>query len=1289
MVKLQFERIYFYWRQSMFGHIHLLCQEFLKSQGSDPVFVIWDSLAMGAQGKTSAALASLEKITNRIANNLEIAVAKLWIHKNAKNLDYASINELEIQIDSLKSNASASSIVSAAKILWLTGEYQQAYDFVNPLTSQPPPNKDAAALLGWIKLTEHDRNSGRYFDMANADASIQTQDVDPFVIYGKAMYFSTVSRWQESVSLLVQLAGIAEFPEASLERARLYIASNSWELAIESAQENQGHYVSDADYYFMHILHCLSQTGNLEGARESVKTLCDLVTKIEGENPTYIINITKAIYALCWKDPAIVQTLIKLFPPLLNTNSDNSEFLQLYGELLIATNHPNDAIQYLQNSIVLDAEAVGAYTSLVSAYISMKDMNDASSQLELLSAMLSDSSYQVAVATLRERMNRLNGLPSTIDELITAMVSHVEMVQQIFSPQSARQTTEKRLPSDLFLDQVVNIRLPDFCEALNEAMEQCNTLDRTVAEPHNGDVCDLIIRMLEYVPGSVPFSYYLAVLGFGEGRFAQVTKAINFVLNSKWGFNASHCHLLLAQIRLQMKQFEEADAALNRAVSYDFSIRSSLRYNMILAELEFARGQFDKAVESVNNMMKTGEYISAKPPEKLNMIIFLSNVLKAQGKSKESIDNIDDALSKFTSESENGQLKLTKASILADIDKIPDAINILEGFEPKSPLFTSAKKKQADIYLEKLNDKAAYIRCFKALVAQSETKTNLTLLGDALMTVKRFDDAVNCFQRASEMDPNDTKAAIHLARAFMIVHRFDEALSEYDRASQTSENDFKVKLERCHVLLKLRYYDNAEEIAQQVMDEIDADGGDWEKQYIYAQLAELLSIISLKRDGEEVSTYISEALNVYDKLTAQNRVDIPADAKIEINKKAAQLYIKSAEAIMDSGKPLDSAETYLKKAADLDTGGNKALLMLAHLYSDSGRKDDAKEACQRLIKDDPNCEEATMILAEISAAENIAELEASFNANPTFFHTLVRLIEISARRGLLDKVPEYFSKCDKEEPGFKFCNGLYNFYIGEPMKAIECFHSIRNDPDWGINAQLYSFHIYANPQRRFVWCETKAIATQNEIDAAEKILRKLEMNGVDIEPLRATLLLSRNTQDSVKEALEIYNRNESDDIATIIGRCRCYMCLDQQNNVTRNLNAIIHEEPNVAAIASYVEAYLMMTQISLKSGAIDEAENYIQQATDLDKSCVKAWEMTASIFEKKKDNIGASEALYSAWELTSKNDCNIGYRLAFNLMKAQNPVEAIKVARVILEKHSNFPKVKEQILIPCCAQIRQ
>ena len=1287
---LQFERVYYYWRQSMFGHVHLLCAHFLKTQGTDPQFIIWDALAYGAEGKTSTGIQTLEKIKNRVAAQLEVCVAELYIHKKAKMQDFASISQLETELESLKASASASSIVSAAKILWLTGDNNQALNFVQPLTTQPPPNREAAALLGWIKLTEADRNSGRYFDMANADASVGSSNVDPFVLYGKAMYFSSVSRWPDAISLLVQLAGIADFPEANLERARFYIASNSWDLALEAAQEGQGHYVSDTDLYYMQILHDLSQTGNLEGARRNIETFVDLISKTEGQNAIYVTLVSKVIFALCWKDIPIVKNLLKLFPPLMQSNNENASFLQAYSELLIAAKRPKETIDMLQTAIVQDAELIASFANLVEANIQLNNMGEASTQLEFLKMNASSSEPPLSYYTLEEKIQRLSGLPTNVEDLLKAMRAHTDKVAQVFTPQSSRISPDRKMPSDAFTDEILQINLSDFADALQEAMEYCNTLDRTVADPHNGEVCDLIVRMLEFIPGAVPFSYYLAVLGFGEGRYAQVTKAIQFVLNSKWGFNASQCHLLLAQIRLQMKQFDEAELALNRAVSFDFSIRSGLRYNMILAQLNDARGQYDKAVETINNLMKTSEYTTATSGERLKVNIFLSHVYKKMGKLTEAMSNIDNSMVKFTQPEETGQLQLCKATLLASSDRIPDALHILDSFEVQNPLYSKARKKAAKIYLDKLKDKTQYIKCFKQLCDASPTKTNFSLLGDAMMKVKRFDDAVECFKRSAELDLGDAQSALHLARALMIVHRYEDSMKEYDRAVTVSGNDQKIQLEECKALVKLRNYDAAEELANEAMQDIDIESGDWESQYVYAQLSELVSIIESKRESpEDAADLIADALSVYDRLTAPNRVDIPSDAKKEIHQKAAELYQKSAEAVIESGKPLDDAEQYLKKAADLDETSSKAMVALARLYSESGRTDDAKEACAKILRQNPNCEEAAMILADISATENLQELENSFFSSPNFFHTLVRLIEICARQGVLDRVPSYFEKTDKNEPGAIFANGLYQFYIGNPMKALEFFHQIRNDPEWGVNAQIYSFHIYANPARKFVWCQEKPIASPNEIEAANKILKRLQNHGVDTTQFEATLLLSRNTPDTVQQALEIYNKLDADDISVTIGKCRCYMRLGQQNQVTRNLNSVIHSEPSVANISNYVEAFLMMTQISLKDQSFDEAEKWIGRATELDKSCVKAWEMQAQIYEKKKDHASAADALENAWKLTSNNDCNVGYRLAVNYMKSQNPGDAIKVARVILSKHPNFPKIKEQVLIPCCGMIRQ
>jgi tetratricopeptide (TPR) repeat protein len=149
-----------------------------------------------------------------------------------------------------------------------------------------------------------------------------------------------------------------------------------------------------------------------------------------------------------------------------------------------------------------------------------------------------------------------------------------------------------------------------------------------------------------------------------------------------------------------------------------------------------------------------------------------------------------------------------------------------------------------------------------------------------------------------------------------------------------------------------------------------------------------------------------------------------------------------------------------------------------------------------------------------------------------------------------------------------------------------------------------------------------------------------------------------------------------------------YLRLDRQRDATRNLNGIVHGEPNHANFALFVEAFLMMTHICLKDQQIDEAERYAEKALALNKSSGKAWEMKGMLAEKKKEYIAAANAYKRAWDISGHADLGVGFRLAVNYMRGQDPVEAIKVSRTILEGHPNYPKLKETVFLPCCAALR-
>ena len=51
-----------------------------------------------------------------------------------------------------------------------------------------------------------------------------------------------------------------------------------------------------------------------------------------------------------------------------------------------------------------------------------------------------------------------------------------------------------------------------------------------------------------------------------------------------------------------------------------------------------------------------------------------------------------------------------------------------------------------------------------------------------------------------------------------------------------------------------------------------------------------------------------------------------------------------------------------------------------------------------------------------------------------------------------------------------------------------------------------------------------------------------------------------------------------------------------------------------------------------------------------------------------------------AWRFSNQANPTIGYKLAFNYMKAKRYTDAIDVCHEILEKYPNYPKIRKEIL---------
>ena len=77
----------------------------------------------------------------------------------------------------------------------------------------------------------------------------------------------------------------------------------------------------------------------------------------------------------------------------------------------------------------------------------------------------------------------------------------------------------------------------------------------------------------------------------------------------------------------------------------------------------------------------------------------------------------------------------------------------------------------------------------------------------------------------------------------------------------------------------------------------------------------------------------------------------------------------------------------------------------------------------------------------------------------------------------------------------------------------------------------------------------------------------------------------------------------------------------------------------------------------------NNATNELNKVLQHNKSNVKAQEYMGLIKEKEKDHVAAAQHYKIAFEMSNNKNPGVGYRLAFNYMKAQRFTDTIDIGR--------------------------
>lgn len=68
--------------------------------------------------------------------------------------------------------------------------------------------------------------------------------------------------------------------------------------------------------------------------------------------------------------------------------------------------------------------------------------------------------------------------------------------------------------------------------------------------------------------------------------------------------------------------------------------------------------------------------------------------------------------------------------------------------------------------------------------------------------------------------------------------------------------------------------------------------------------------------------------------------------------------------------------------------------------------------------------------------------------------------------------------------------------------------------------------------------------------------------------------------------------------------------------------------------------------------------------------------------------VDAATQYRQAWKLSSENDPALGFKLAFNLVKAKRYADAISTCQAVLKLNPEYPRIRKEILDKAVSHLR-
>ncbi|XP_035206957.1 tetratricopeptide repeat protein 21B-like, partial [Stegodyphus dumicola] len=762
-------------------------------------------------------------------------------------------------------------------------------------------------------------------------------------------------------------------------------------------------------------------------------------------------------------------------------------------------------------------------------------------------------------------------------------------------------------------------------------------------------------------------------------------------------------------------------------------IRENFDYLQIKADIQKQKGLLTDAAETLNFAKSiafpksTGNdslrFVKRIPvSKKINLFVELIKIYCDLNKQALANEAIREATALFRETMEFDRLRFAISYFAVSGNDIEGALKILEEIKPGKPYYFEALQQRAEIYLNQKKNRIKFVNCYREAVKESTTIETLNLLGDAYMRIMEPEKAVEAYEQALKQNPKDVELASKIGTALVKTHNYEKAVTFYKAAIKTGGPE-ELRYDLCSLLCVIKRYKEAEEMISSALENgRGADDLNWltmESKYL-CLLSEVYSKIEME---DQATSALQKAWSVQTRILRKVHME---QSNGEVHRKKAKEICCQLAIHASRKKDYGSAVQFYREALTFDESDTEILLALAKLHIESHDIDAARQYCATVLSKDSenipcccvffNLEKSKWNIFRLLAdmmfeAGDLQSAKFQFqkllDIKPDFFEAIARYIEVVRRLGKLDNAEMCLKKAEAAtsnvsiDHGYYYCKGLYEWYTGNTSDALKCFNKARTVPLWGQISLCHMIEICINPFDNEHFSgenvdvtdvmglkEKSANSEEGNIRTAEKLLLELKSKygaSLNTRIFHNLIRLAKHSKSDAEAALNDFleilaDERYKDHAGAILGSAIAYLILKQTPRARNQLKRISKTAWNFSDAEYLEKAWLLLADIYIKAGKFPSASEMLDKVLMYNKSCTKAYDLYGYIAEKEGNYKDAVKNYEKAWLLSSKLNPVIGYRLAFNNMKAKRYADAIDVCQMVLSRYPNYPKIRKEIL---------